>query len=111
MCLLPLPQTPIFLALRIQVTGMDFLDDLVSVRCPQIGGEMAGIDLHALRGKVLAHARHVAQEDHPRRRVRFGIHHLRKVDQGDVTVPVQDVVRRQIAVDPLVGEEQVQVKI
>ena len=93
----------VFVFLGVEIEWMNFFYNLVSVRCPQVGGEGAGVTVHSLRSEVLAHARHIAQEDRPRGWIRFGECHLRKIYQRDVAVPVEDVVGGQVAVNPLEG--------
>src|SRR5512137_2577151 len=67
------------------------------------------ITLESLRGEVLTNARHVTQEDRPGSGIGFRRHNLREVDQTDIAIPVEDVVRGQVAVNTLTGQEQIYV--
>jgi hypothetical protein len=80
------------------------------MRCPQVGDEFAGVDFNSLRGEILTDTRHIPLEDRPRGRVRLRMYDLGEIYQRNVAIPVEDVVGRQIAVDPLILEKQVNVK-
>ena len=43
-----LPQMPVFLILRIQIAWIDFFDDFVSMRSPEVGRQLARIRPGAL---------------------------------------------------------------
>ena len=73
---------------------MDFMNNTMTVRGPQLGGELSGIAPESLGGEVLADARDVTKEDGPGRGVGFWLYDLGEVDQSDLSIPIQDVVRR-----------------
>src|SRR5687767_15872275 len=79
------------------------------MRSPQFSGQLASADFQSLRCKVLTDARYIALEDIPCSGIGFRWYHLREIDQRDVSIPIQDVICRQVAVDSLFREEQVNI--
>src|SRR5215207_6524693 len=79
------------------------------MRSPQLCGKLARADFQSLCCKVLADACYIALENRPCSRIGFRWYHLREIDQRDISIPVQNVVGREVAMDTMVGQEQVNI--
>src|SRR5438046_1443282 len=77
----------------------------VAVAIPQGVGQAAGIGAHAKAPKMLANVPHVTPQQIEGVRVASGIYRLREVDDGDLPAPVQDVERRKVAMDAVMGQK------
>ncbi len=103
------PQLSIRRILRIQIHWVDLPDNPVPMRSPHLLRKFPGIGMNSLQRKVTADAGDIAQENTPRLRIGLRRHHLWEVNQGDVALPIENVVGGQIAVNAVVGKHQIHV--
>src|SRR5262245_56219113 len=76
---------------------------------PEVGGQLVGVGLHAVPLEVLAYPLHIALKQGERLGVDVGVDRLREVDYLGLPVPIEDIVRGEVAVDDLVRQHQVYV--
>src|SRR5579884_124949 len=113
-------------------TGLQPVDVPISPHCPvstlagiiprtlvlQLGADIASpeatgyclrVGLHTLLPEVPADVLYVTSEEHRGVPVRPRVDGLREVDYGDLSMPVEDVVGRQVGMNPVPAEEKLDV--
>jgi hypothetical protein len=76
---------------------------------PHVGGELTGRSLHPETLEVFAHPEEIALEQSTGVPILPRVDRLREVDERRLAFPDQDVVRREVAVDDVAIQEQLDV--
>src|SRR5258706_13310211 len=76
---------------------------------PQVSRDRVRVRLDTIAREVPADALHVAREQRVDLRVVARVERLGEVDDGNLAIVIQDVVRREVAVDAVAGQEQLDV--
>jgi hypothetical protein len=105
-----LPILAILFVLVIQQARMDFGLQAIAMRRPQIVGQPDRMDGRTLLGKVFTDASDVPGKDAVCVAILLRIDGLGKIDQADLSFPIQDIVSGEITMHAMLGQHAVDVK-